>query len=602
MLKLNNNQFDFSLYDVVSFDVFDTLLFRPFVSGDDLLRYLEVKYDVAGWYRARKDAAKKLRVQNAKEDVLLAQMYALLPLKWQFMQSVEEKAELDFVTPNSEMVRAFNEAKSQKKRVIIISDMYFSKDFLVKLLAKNGVDGFDEIFVSAEEGVTKRSGKLFDVVREKLKIEPQCKWLHIGDNLHSDIAQAQNKGLDAWAYPNLMADFWKDKRFTFAYEFWKNVKKSNKKNVIARFQASYQLGVMALLYKDGFWDGLGLHQKIFSMSWAFILNFFVDFVHDVLQSKKLKNVAFVARDGYMMQKLFMAKYNVDGVFNCPYLYAPRLLVRNIDLDYGKGTRTVIGDLKSTLAFYQKNFPEIASELDFSHKSDEQLRALFDEKLPLLKKYAEKLKLIYQDYLRSLNLLGDGVTLVDTYSLRATSQRFLQEFIPSVLGLYFWCGYKDVDAVNYPNCGVSQFSVIESYVTSPENPIAAVKKNDDGSFAPVFVEGNNEDFKRNLALDNTENLLKFSLTARTELLDYKLFVLNDFLQIYHYLLLSLNKREMRELGALNRCLSVAHSADDYEDVWPIFYSKYLSVYRRKKRFVLILFGKRIKIKRWKWLPF
>ena len=129
-----------------------------------------------------------------------------------------------------------------------------------------------------------------------------------------------------------------------------------------------------------------------------------------------------------------------------------------------------------------------------------------------------------------------------------------------------------------------------------------KKNDDGSFAPVFVEGNNEDFKCNLALDNTENLLKFSLTARTELLDYKLFVLNDFLQIYHYLLLSLNKREMRELGALNRCLSVAHSADDYEDVWPIFYSKYLSVYRRKKRFVLILFGKRIKIKRWKWLPF
>ena len=225
MLKLNNNQFDFSLYDVVSFDVFDTLLFRPFVSGDDLLRYLEVKYDVIGWYRARKDAAKKLRAENAKEDVLLAQMYALLPQKWQFMQSVEEKAELDFVTPNSEMVRAFNEAKSQKKRVIIISDMYFSKDFLVKLLAKNGVDGFDEIFVSAEEGVTKRSGKLFDVVREKLKIEPQCKWLHIGDNLHSDIAQAQNKGLDAWAYPNLMADFWKDKRFTFAYEFWKNVKK-----------------------------------------------------------------------------------------------------------------------------------------------------------------------------------------------------------------------------------------------------------------------------------------------------------------------------------------------------------------------------------------
>ena len=88
MLKLNNNQFDFSLYDVVSFDVFDTLLFRPFFFFFDLLRYLEVKYDVAGWYRARKDAAKKLRVQNAKEDVLLAQMYALLPLKWQFMQSV----------------------------------------------------------------------------------------------------------------------------------------------------------------------------------------------------------------------------------------------------------------------------------------------------------------------------------------------------------------------------------------------------------------------------------------------------------------------------------------------------------------------------------
>lgn len=33
-------------YDVISFDVFDTLLLRPFIRPTDLFLYIETKYDI----------------------------------------------------------------------------------------------------------------------------------------------------------------------------------------------------------------------------------------------------------------------------------------------------------------------------------------------------------------------------------------------------------------------------------------------------------------------------------------------------------------------------------------------------------------------------
>ncbi|MCC3252312.1 HAD-IA family hydrolase, partial [Serratia marcescens] len=46
-----------------------------------------------------------------------------------------------------------------------------------------------------EEGVSKPSGKLYHRVREKLGLTGK-RWLHIGDNKHSDIEMAKGHSID----------------------------------------------------------------------------------------------------------------------------------------------------------------------------------------------------------------------------------------------------------------------------------------------------------------------------------------------------------------------------------------------------------------------
>lgn len=87
------------------------------------------------------------------------------------------------------MVKAFNYAISQKKEVYIISDMYLPKSVIEKILIKCGITGQKEIYVSCECGMNKISGKLFQYVIYKNKLQPH-QMLHIGDSVKADCLGA----------------------------------------------------------------------------------------------------------------------------------------------------------------------------------------------------------------------------------------------------------------------------------------------------------------------------------------------------------------------------------------------------------------------------
>lgn len=50
---LNEAKSEVLKYDVISFDIFDTLLLRPFIKPTDLFWYIETKYDIQGFCQAR---------------------------------------------------------------------------------------------------------------------------------------------------------------------------------------------------------------------------------------------------------------------------------------------------------------------------------------------------------------------------------------------------------------------------------------------------------------------------------------------------------------------------------------------------------------------
>lgn len=593
-LDLANNHYDFSDYDIVSFDIFDTLLYRPFLSGKELLYYLEAKHNVSGWYDVRKQAKNSLKKSLNSESVPLSVIYKNMPAEYTFMKEEEEKAELSVIIPNTEMISLFEQAKAQKKKIFIISDMHLEHDFLDKLLQKNGISGYDRLYVSSEYGLTKRSGHLFEKVQSEEGIDTPQKWLHIGDNLHSDVQVPLSLGINAWYYPNLAGTFLNKTEFSFCRMYWNDVLKKDDKR--KKFLVSYQLGTMALMDKYGMFQNTDIHDRIFMMSWIFILSFWADFIYDKIKQSGLNDIAFIARDGYLIQKIFEEKYNKNGLFNSQYVYANRFLIKNITLDYGSKARVASGDIESAINFYVQQYPELKKEFPIDDISDEDLLKLFNQKYELLQSYSHKLDAFYQNYMKDLGLFNKDIALVDTSTIRFTAQDFLKRYTKSVVGFYMSCPQNNDVSIRYPCNKKAKFRVIESYISSPENPIVFINRKNDGSYIPITKEGTIENKKHSIIQNGVVKLVDFCRHFHTECLDYNVICLNEFQEIYHYFLLSLKRKDFQLLSELKNCRSISHKAAHHENTWPVYYSNFLTVYQRRSSYCIFLCGIKFKIPR------
>ena len=77
------------------------------------------------------------------------------------------------------------------KEICFISDMYLPEEIVKEILIKCGYEK-GILFVSSKYQKRKRNGVLFSVVQEKFH---KKSWLHIGDNLCSDVIAARKNGI-----------------------------------------------------------------------------------------------------------------------------------------------------------------------------------------------------------------------------------------------------------------------------------------------------------------------------------------------------------------------------------------------------------------------
>ncbi|OOP79415.1 hydrolase, partial [Helicobacter pylori] len=111
-------------YDVISFDIFDTLLLRPFIKPTDLFWYIETKYNIKGFHQARILAEVQSREISKRQDITLDEIYHQIPKEFHSYKGVEIATEKEVLIPNLEMLELYRFAKENNKRVIIVSDMY----------------------------------------------------------------------------------------------------------------------------------------------------------------------------------------------------------------------------------------------------------------------------------------------------------------------------------------------------------------------------------------------------------------------------------------------------------------------------------------------
>ena len=162
-------------YEVISFDVFDTLIFRPFEHPYDLFVLEGEELDIMDFCEIRRSAEEEARqnsrLKRGNREVILEEIYDLVADETGI--DPKEGAALEFSMEcclcygNPYMLEVFHILKEQGKILVALSDMYLSAAKMEKLLSCCGYEGFDEIIVSCDYNCSKRDGGLYDVLKKK---------------------------------------------------------------------------------------------------------------------------------------------------------------------------------------------------------------------------------------------------------------------------------------------------------------------------------------------------------------------------------------------------------------------------------------------------
>lgn len=195
----------------VSFDVFDTLVKRPFYTPTDLFAFLSRDYRLITnsktgmeFEKIRILAEQQTREKIAKinptyQDVTLDEIYETIQEEYNINNEVLEQLknkeieyELRFCDRRNSGYELYQLALEMGKKVICTSDMYLSKEVISKILEKNGYTKHEKIYVSSQFRITKSNGELFEYVLNEEKVLGE-EIIHIGDNWHSDVQVPKNK-------------------------------------------------------------------------------------------------------------------------------------------------------------------------------------------------------------------------------------------------------------------------------------------------------------------------------------------------------------------------------------------------------------------------
>lgn len=195
----------------ISFDIFDTLIMRPFYQPEDLFHLLDAKFhrlsgSSVSFAKMRRSGERLAREQHylkapAHQDITLSEIYGCIGETYQIeadlireMQQEENRLEIAFSSVRQSGKSLFDMALASGKTILLITDMYLEPDTIRAILEKNGYAGYSQLYVSCEERKLKYSGDLF---RCALRDYPDAagNLIHIGDTWKSDVEGCEKAGI-----------------------------------------------------------------------------------------------------------------------------------------------------------------------------------------------------------------------------------------------------------------------------------------------------------------------------------------------------------------------------------------------------------------------
>lgn len=296
-------------YDVISFDVFDTLILRKVREPADVFYALQEKLDYPDFRRVRIEAERQARLKRhalfGDYEVNYSEIWAeaerMTGISASRGMQAEFETEILFASGNPYFQEVVRQLLQRGKRLVVCSDMYLGEERIRELLLRCGYPEFSAYYISCDYRKSKYDGSLYDVVRNG----STGRFIEIGDDLLSDVRQARRKGFSSLHYQNV----------TKAGEPYRTRDLSP---LIGSMYASIVNGYLH--------DGTHRLSKEFEFGFIYGGLFaagYCRFIHAFAGERGIDRILFLSRDGEILLKAYTALYP-EETEKCRYALWSRL--------------------------------------------------------------------------------------------------------------------------------------------------------------------------------------------------------------------------------------------------------------------------------------
>jgi len=271
---------------VVTFDIFDTLLFRKTNAPETVFDLIGKRFQIHGFRKLRTDARREANSRGNGGQAGIDAVYAVLsehneiPVDWNEVKQYEIQLAWDDLTANREMLEFFQYAKEQGKRVAAFGDGLLPAQILAQILEEKGFAGIDHVGCLSE-----RASESFALLAQREQVTQ-------GEILHVTGTAPDNCEVH-----------------TVVYRHGGELEKVQK-----AVGSDVDAGLYKILYDEqkGFWYNLGVEVggPIYMGLYQFLA---------AKAREEGKKIYFLSRDGYNLYHIFRE----HGFENVEYLYTSR---------------------------------------------------------------------------------------------------------------------------------------------------------------------------------------------------------------------------------------------------------------------------------------
>ena len=477
--------------ELISFDIFDTLLVRKTLYPRDVFCLIEQRALLAG-YAVKGFADARVKAEENQTNCNIYQIYDWLQdyFGWdsflnQEMLAMELEAERELLIPRLEVIELFNFARRNGKRIILTSDMYLPKAVLQGILLDKGILGYERIIVSCERKKTKQNGLYEDLI----ELCDVHNILHIGDNPMVDGIVCKTIGIDSILIPSVLE--------MAKCRGWRKIIQTTSSLAERCF-----LGlIISYIFRNPFQNQNYEEESTEKQFWRFAISIIaplavghMTWLIQRIQDKKIEGVLFFARDGWLSFEIYKRIQKKLKLPKSVYYYANRKAASLCCIDNPQHLASIteqgIMAGVSTSDILTKIFQVPEQKLTLQIKDETPL--LYIEKhLQHIKRNAADARTAYFNYSEKCGMdPGKTYGVVDFVTV-GTVQKYLSQVLSFIMvGLYYCCYLPSAlnDNDEYYLHGenpllLKRYVALEPFFSSPEPAQKCMRKNGE----PVFEE-------------------------------------------------------------------------------------------------------------------